>query len=179
MKKVSSSHHIKWHPPRTNFVKLNFDGSVDSNCNIASGFVIRDEFGSSLLAGSKNIGQSSVPVAEARAVRDALWSALERNFSRIQVEGDSKLVIDCINQKCFTPWRLKSLMKDITSIASNFEAISFHHIYREANFTADAVTSIGHRITSSQTWNNGLPLNALPAFNHDFFGLGCPRGFKL
>lgn len=179
MKKVSSSHHIKWHPLRPNFVKLNFDGYVAPNLSATNGFVIRDEFGSPLLTDSKNIVRSSVPVAEARAVRDALWSAREKNFSRIQVEDNSKLVIDCINQNYFILWRLKSLIKDIISIALNFEAISFQYIYSEANFTADTITSIGYRISSSQTWNNGLPLNALSAFNHDYFGLSCSRGFKL
>lgn len=78
------------HPPGPNCVKLNFDGSVASNHNDASDFVICDELGSPLLVGSKSIGHSHVPVAKARAVRDVLCSTLKNNFSRIQVEGDSK-----------------------------------------------------------------------------------------
>lgn len=83
LKDSSSALHIKWHPPRPNTVKLNFDGSVDPNHNATCGFVIRDELGSPLLAGSKNIRQASVTVAEARAVRDAMCSTLQKNFSKI------------------------------------------------------------------------------------------------
>lgn len=93
-------------------------------------------------------------------------SSLDKNFSRIQVEGDSKLVIHYINKKCLILWRLKSIIKDILSITSKFEVIIFQRIFRKANFITDTVTSIGHRISSSQTW-----INALPAFNHVSFGL--------
>lgn len=93
--------------------------------------------------------------------------SLDKDFSRIQVEGDSKLVIDYnINKKCSIPWRLKSIINVILSIASNFEVICFQRIFWEANFTADAVTSIGYRISSSQMW-----INAFHAFNHNSFGL--------
>lgn len=121
MKKVSSSHHIKWHPPRP----ITFDGFVASNHSVASGFVIHDKLGSPLLAGFKNISHSSILVVEAKVVKDALCSALEKNFSRIQMGGDFKLVIDCINKKCLIPWCLKSIIKDILSIASKFKPISF------------------------------------------------------
>lgn len=77
------------------------------------------------------------------------------------------------------PWCLKSIIKDILTIALNFDAISFQHVFREANFTVDSVTSIGHLTSSLQTCINGLSLNALTVFNHDSFDLGCPRGFKL
>lgn len=90
----------------------------------------------------------------------------DKNFSRIQVEGDSKLVIDYISKKCSISWRLKCIINVILSIASKFEVISFQCIFWEINFIADAVTSIGYRISSSQTW-----INALHAFNHNSFGL--------
>lgn len=79
MKEISYSHHIKWHPPRPNFVKLNFNSYVDPNHNVVCGFVVRNELGSPLLAGSKNIGQV-VPVAETRVVRDVLYSSLQKKF---------------------------------------------------------------------------------------------------
>lgn len=44
-------------------LSLTFDGFIASNYHVASGFVIRDELGSPLLVGSKNISHSSVPVA--------------------------------------------------------------------------------------------------------------------
>ena len=78
-----------WTPPAANFVKINFDGSVNGS-SAAGGFVIRDEFARPLAAVTRGVGKTSVPTAEAKALRDSLKFALEKGFSRVEVEGDSK-----------------------------------------------------------------------------------------
>ncbi|XP_062021429.1 uncharacterized protein LOC133738002 [Rosa rugosa] len=176
---ASTSQVIRWLPPPAGFAKLNFDGSVVNNKKAAAGFVIRDHDGSPLFAGVRAIGHASVPIAEGSAVRDGLYHALLLNCRKIYVEGDSKLIIDSINKKCAPPWRLRTLVKDILSLASNFEAVSFSYVPREANFVADAVTNMGHRSSTPITWSKKLPFSALFAFNFDQFSSGCSRGFKL
>ena len=101
-----------WSPPSPSFVKINFDGSVNGT-SAAGGFVIRDEFGRPLAAAARFAGKSSVPTAEARALRDSLKFALEKGYSKIEVEGDSKIVIGAITGSMKIPWRLTSLVKDI------------------------------------------------------------------
>ncbi|XP_062014664.1 uncharacterized protein LOC133731265 [Rosa rugosa] len=150
---------IRWLPPPAGFAKLNFDGSVVNNKKASSGFVIREHDGS--------------------AVRDGLYHALHLNCRKLYVEGDSKLIIDSINKKCAPPWRLHTLVKDILSLASNFEAISFSYVPREVNFVADAVTNMGHKSSTPITWSRKLPFSALSAFNFDQFSSGCSRGFLL
>lgn len=49
-----NSINIKWHPPDHNFVKLNFDGSVCQQ-KAAAGFVVRNDMGQILGAGSFNM----------------------------------------------------------------------------------------------------------------------------
>lgn len=56
---------ICWKPPDPNYIKLNFDGSMKHNHQAAAGFVMRDSEGNPLLASAKDIGHSSVLVAEA------------------------------------------------------------------------------------------------------------------
>lgn len=92
--KVSKGNQfIKWILPSRGNLKINFDGSV-INSHVAAGFVVRDENGRPILAGARNLGESSNNVAECVALGDALWMARCRGFTRIQIEGDLKLVID-------------------------------------------------------------------------------------
>ncbi|CAL8152922.1 unnamed protein product [Prunus armeniaca] len=101
-------------PPKkkSGWVKLNFDGSVH-NGSAATGFVIRDSDDHILLVGAKNI--------------DSLAYVAHRGWHKVLVEGDSKLIIDCVNQKALA-----------------------HHVFREANFTADAVASSSHGLNPSK-----------------------------
>ncbi|KAL6143373.1 hypothetical protein ACLB2K_054068 [Fragaria x ananassa] len=96
---IRASSSIKWLPPPCNLVKLNFDGSVCHNKKAAAGFVIRDHEGNPILAGSRCVGNTSVPIAECSALRDGLFHAFCNDIRRVQVEGDSKLIIDLINNR--------------------------------------------------------------------------------
>ncbi|XP_004308642.1 PREDICTED: putative ribonuclease H protein At1g65750-like [Fragaria vesca subsp. vesca] len=140
---------ITWLSPPNKTVKINFDGSVSSN-SAASGAIIRDSKGNPILASTRNLGSTSVPVAEATALRDSLLSVKEKGFIDVVVEGDSKLVIDVMTQKINPPWRIHQIVDDIRKIAESFSSISFHHVYREANFAADAVVSYGHQNSSGR-----------------------------
>ncbi|XP_062021441.1 uncharacterized protein LOC133738016 [Rosa rugosa] len=79
----SLSEVIKWHPPPENFVKLNFDGSISSSNQAATGFVIRNHFGDPIVAGSRSIGSSTVPLAECIALKDGLLAAKRFNLDHI------------------------------------------------------------------------------------------------
>ncbi|ONI13791.1 hypothetical protein PRUPE_4G245300 [Prunus persica] len=97
---------IKWHPPPTGWIKINFDGSL-MNSQGSIGFVIRNCDGHVLLAGSNNVGENSINVAESIALWDGLAVAIERGWDQIVVEGDSKLVIDSILKKASPPWSIQ------------------------------------------------------------------------
>ncbi|ONH91666.1 hypothetical protein PRUPE_8G128400 [Prunus persica] len=142
------------------WVKVNFDGSVRSNL-ATTGFVICDWNGNVRLADTKNSGQVSFTVAECLALRDGLAHAIHKGWQKILMEGDSKLIIDCVNNLVSVPWSISLLVQDIRLLNSYCEEISFQHIFREANFTADDVATLGHSLTPSRLWNRGLPLSQL------------------
>ncbi|VVA28953.1 PREDICTED: ribonuclease [Prunus dulcis] len=169
---------IKWKPPPCNWVKLNFDGSV-RGALAATGFVIRDWNGHVRLAGAKNLGQISITVAECLALRDGLAHAIHNGWRKVVAEGDSKLVIDCINNKVSVPWSINLLVQDIRLLSSYCDEISFQHVLREANITADALASIGHNLNTSHLWDRGLPLSCLTPFYFDLVGPACPHSFRL
>ena len=85
----TSIHFVRWHSPPLGFVKLNFDGSL-INFSAVGGFIIRDWIGRLPKAGAKYYGNSSILVAEARALPDGLYSAIEEGFNHLIVKYDKR-----------------------------------------------------------------------------------------
>lgn len=100
----------------------------------------------------------SITVVECLALRDGLAHALHNGWQKIFVEGDSKLIIDCVNNMVSVPWSSSLHVQDIRMLSTYCEEVSFQHIFREANFTADVVASLGHNLNPSYLWEQGLPL---------------------
>ncbi|KAL6175781.1 hypothetical protein ACLB2K_052420 [Fragaria x ananassa] len=81
--------------------KINFYGSVQERA-VAGGFVFRDSNDMVLLAAAKSFGNATIPTAEATTLRDSLAKAKDQGFLNIQIEGNSKVVIDAINERIST-----------------------------------------------------------------------------
>ena len=116
-------------------------------------------------------------VAEAMALREGLRQALQAGHSHIIVEGDSKTLINGIIGSSPIPWRIKFLIQDIRRLAKHYAKVQFIHVWREANFVADAIAKVGHSVHVS-VWEHCLPLCAANAFHLDQLGCGCTRGFR-
>ena len=71
-----------------------------------------------VLGSAKKLGTSNVICAEASGLRVGLQAALVHGHKNLEVEGDSKILIDSINDKCKIPWRIKILIQDIKILAS-------------------------------------------------------------
>ncbi|ONI34994.1 hypothetical protein PRUPE_1G509200 [Prunus persica] len=169
---------IKWKPPPLDWIKLNFDGSMCGNL-AAIGFVIRDWNGNVWLAGAKNSGHISINVTECLELRDGLAHAIHNGWRKVLAEGDSKPIIDCINNKVLVPWSIHLIVQDIRLLSSYCEEISFQHIFRKANFTADALANLGHSLNPSHLWERGIPLGCSALFYFDLVGPACSRSFRL
>ncbi|KAL6126707.1 hypothetical protein ACLB2K_074753 [Fragaria x ananassa] len=87
---------IRWFHLSHDRVKINFDGSVRNN-SAAGGFIVRTETGKSLAAACFNLGTTTILVAEVIALRNSLIYVKNQGLAKIEVEGDSKLVIDVVN----------------------------------------------------------------------------------
>lgn len=151
--KRSHDSYIKWQPPDNCYIRFNFDGSVKSNHAAATGFVIRNFHGHPIFASSHNIGYSDVLTFKALALRQGLQQALNQGFLHIQVEGDSKIVIDSILQHIPTPWRIQFLVGDITALPKCCTNIYFSHIHCQANFLVDALAQSRHA-TADASWSH-------------------------
>jgi len=103
---------MRWYPPLPGFVKLNFDGSL-INSSAAGGFIIRDWTGKLVKACATYYGNTSILVAEARALRDGLRLAIQAGFNNIVIEGDNKIVIHALKGKIHIPWQISNIIEDI------------------------------------------------------------------
>ena len=114
-------------------MKINFDGSV-VNGSSARGFISRDANGRPIISMASYFSNNSVPVAEALALRSSLMEARRRGIARLEVEGDSKLVIDAVNGVFDPPWRLVKISNDIKSISNDFLYVKFSHIIKRRKY---------------------------------------------
>ena len=68
---TTSIHIVRCYPPSPGFVKLNFDGSL-INLSAIGGFIILDWTGKLIKAGVSYYDNTSIFVAEAKALQDEL-----------------------------------------------------------------------------------------------------------
>ena len=73
----------------------------------APGFVLRDWTGKFIKAGAYNLGNTSILIAEAMGLRRDIREALKLGICNIQVEGDSNIIIQALNDKSGTPWQIE------------------------------------------------------------------------
>ena len=82
--------------------------------------------------------------AELMTLKLLLCFAIERNCKKLQVFGNSMVVINWLKktQKCRIS-TLDTLYEEITITLFFFESISFKHVYRERNSDADKLSKAG------------------------------------
>ncbi|PWA97154.1 polynucleotidyl transferase, ribonuclease H-like superfamily protein [Artemisia annua] len=118
---------------------LEFDGAVKGNRGLAgAGVVLLDVDGSLVSFVREGLGSVSKQVDEYKALILGLKYALKRGFSRIHVQGDSKLVY---MQVCGF-WRVKShdmsyLCNVVNDLKEKFISFKISHVDRESNSRAD------------------------------------------
>ncbi|KAL6145612.1 hypothetical protein ACLB2K_056298 [Fragaria x ananassa] len=152
---------------------------IESIQSHAGDFIIRIETGKSLVAASFNSGTTTVPVAEALALLNSLVYAKEQGFSKIEVEGNSKLVIDAVNGVLTPPWKLLKLIHDIKFLSNSFEFVCFQHVFRETNFVTNVLANLGHMLSNLHCWEECVPSEASSALAFDIVNLGCIGGTSI
>ncbi|KAL6217831.1 hypothetical protein ACLB2K_011048 [Fragaria x ananassa] len=102
---------------------------------------------------------------------------VNQGLAKIEVEGNSKLVIDAVNGVSSPPWKLLKLVQDIKALSSSFEFVKFKHVFREANFVAKA--NLGHMVDNMNLWEECVPPEVFSALTFDVVNIGCVRGTSI
>lgn len=125
-------------PPQT--VVCNTDAAWSCESSIASlGWIYNFSYlnkQEALSKCSRNV--SSLLMAEALAMREAILSAKHRLLYKVWFQSDSQELIRAINSKSY-PMELYGVLSDIELLSSFFVFISFSFIPRAQNMLADSV----------------------------------------
>lgn len=101
--------------------------------------------------------------------------ALDLQVENLWIESDSIDIVDCIQGRSKTPWKIKRTCSSIKSKLQGFMKWEISHTWREANRVADHLAKVGLTRSSVVLWPNSLfePLGVL--VNDDVAGTMYPR----
>ena len=93
------------------------------------------------------LGLGTNNYAELCALKLLLRLTRQHNLDKIQVFGDSQLVINWATGKYrLLNTELAMILQDVHCLADSLDYVSFKHIYRERNFKADSLAKAGGSI---------------------------------
>ena len=124
---------------------LHADGASRGNPGHAgAGFVVYDQQGGELRAGSRYLGTMTNNEAEYRALIQGLEAARELGCVRLAVHLDSELIVKQINgQYRVKSPGLKPLFARARDLLRQFDQVSVSHVYRTDNTRADQLANQG------------------------------------
>lgn len=122
---------------------LNFDGCSKGNPGPAGIGAVISKSGSEEWCGCQFIGNKTNNQSEYSALILGLKEALSRNIKKLQVYGDSLLVINQVTGKFKVKnVLLQELYKEAMTLIAKFDYIVFNHVYREFNKRADQLSNL-------------------------------------
>lgn len=71
------------------------------------------------------------------SLKNGILVAKSKGYSNLEMEGDSKVIIDCYNKRIAIPSSIMILKEDIWILSYGLNIYEYRHVYREANRTAD------------------------------------------
>ena len=72
-------------------------------------------------------------------LRDDILTVKNNSFLNLEIEGDSRIIIDYYNKKSNIPSSIMLLMKDIWKLSYDLNIYDCCHIYWKANRTTDCL----------------------------------------
>ncbi|XP_057444954.1 uncharacterized protein LOC130737213 [Lotus japonicus] len=133
----------RWRAPQLGTIKINVDVAVPAGSVMGYGYIARNSLGQVLAtAASKWPMATSVALAEAMALRWDLQLSLELGFFNVEVELDSKLVVDSWRNHRQQASYLALVISDSVFISQSFYRFSIAHVLRASNMAADFLAKL-------------------------------------
>lgn len=98
-----------------------------------------------------NIGKSSIYVAELWGLREGLLLCKSLGLQHLQVEMDSEVIVNLLQERSKEQDALATLLIDCRSLLQYFDNVSVIHVYREENKAADLLAEMGHQAEHGTT----------------------------
>ncbi|XP_075670417.1 uncharacterized protein LOC142640223 [Castanea sativa] len=162
---------IKWLPLPTNWVKINFDGATFAASSSAGlGAIIRNDLGLVMAAFTQPIPlPTSVEMVEVLAARSALCFAKDLGFSKLIVEGDSKIAIHALTNDDLFSSSFGHIIKDIKRLSSTLENVIFSHTHRQGNRVAHGMARMACNFSLFQSWMEDVPPGVKAVYLSEIF----------
>ncbi|KAL0462102.1 UNVERIFIED_CONTAM: putative ribonuclease H protein [Sesamum latifolium] len=132
-------HSSSWQAPPSDWVKLNFDGSIlNGGQAFGLGVIARDSAGSCLAWSSIRLQhRGPAELAEAFAAREAIRVAHLRQWRRVILEGDCNSLIQKLSSATSDFSISSSVVEDVCLLSTMFASVSFSFVLRSGNSAAD------------------------------------------
>ncbi|XP_015078408.1 uncharacterized protein LOC107022255 [Solanum pennellii] len=146
---------VTWIRPKDQWIKVNTDGSAINNPGrLGAGGILRDKSGRLVMTFTKPLGEGTNNRAEIEAAIFGLTWALELGYRNIILELDSQLVVHWILKKASPQWSITTQLGRLQNLISQVQNFKCLHVFREANWVADALSKHSHKTTSPQVYFN-------------------------
>uniref|UniRef100_A0A2N9F204 Reverse transcriptase domain-containing protein n=1 Tax=Fagus sylvatica TaxID=28930 RepID=A0A2N9F204_FAGSY len=147
---------IKWQPPAEGRYKVNYDGAIFRDMNEAGlGVIIRNARGAVMGPMCQRVPfPHSIEAVEARC---AIQFAKDLGLQEIDLEGDSKIVVDALlfSGPCTTFYG--HIIEDIKLIARGLSSVHFQHVKRDGNNLAHLLAKRARLNESLEVWLESVP----------------------
>lgn len=135
--KILNVRLVRWCKPQSSWYKLNVDGCCIGNLGrISAGGILRNNNGELCKAFCRSLGHDTNNSAKIQALLQGLLMCQRLGMSWLEIELDSRLVVDWVIQARCGVWYLKDFWEEIMQILDQMN-YSICQIYREANIVAD------------------------------------------
>ena len=104
------------------------------------------------------------------ALRDGMLAVKRKGFLNLEIEGDSKIVIDCYNKKINIHNSILLLMEDIWNLSQSLNIYVCRHVYRECNRTANCLAKKRLISLDYSVWWSNLSKDVTNISFHDYCG---------
>lgn len=139
----------------TDRYRIEFDGSCNPNPGIMGiGYIIRDPHGDTVQTYSAELGWGTNNVAEYMALIEALKFCASQKIKKIEIYGDSTIVIDAVNGKGLKDHKrhpnIRPLIAQVRELLTNFDRWTATWNRRDENADADLLSN-GFSLPSAKT----------------------------
>lgn len=145
---------VIWSPPILQWIKCNTDGaSIGTTGQAACAGIFRNRNGESLGCFAVSLGIANAFYAELMGIIFAVECAIEKRYTHLWIESDSKLAILAVKSPNIVPWQIKNRWLNCLQLITGINCI-ITHIYREGNYCADKLASIGLTVDGFAWWSS-------------------------
>jgi ribonuclease HI len=136
--------------PLHGILKCNVDASFFNNEGACGwGWCIRGSNGQFILAGSNILYEKlNIIEGEALAIREAMCEIIQRGFTQVIFESDSKVVVDAIHSRNVGVSEFCSIISSIQSLLLLYPNFEVKFVKRQANSVAHTLARAAYSKTS-------------------------------